>query len=105
MLERPLSCRPAIGAYTCPGSVLVLQAANVCRAPRRAAAPIRGFVLCRPAQVSVREVLSVRDVMLAAGPEDFLQPVNFREQMDAQMTSNMDEDGEARRAAAAAACV
>ena len=44
-------------------------------------------------QVSVREVLAVRDVLLAAGPGDFLQPVNFREQMDAQMTSTMDEDG------------
>eukprot|EP00983_Pelagomonas_calceolata_P115927 1160252-Pelagomonas_calceolata.AAC.11 len=44
-------------------------------------------------QVTVREVLAVRDVLLAAGPDDFLQPVNFREQMDAQMTGTMDEDG------------
>ncbi|KAF5843139.1 hypothetical protein DUNSADRAFT_2175 [Dunaliella salina] len=43
-------------------------------------------------EVTVREVLAVRDVLLAAGPDDFLQPVNFREQMDAQMTGTMDED-------------
>lgn len=35
----------------------------------------------------------MRDVLMAAGPDDFLQPVNFREQMGAQMTSTMDEDG------------